>query len=206
MRCSRVCFAEDYLNERAHARRIYDNDLVSSPKRFANENRSNPLSNHRTTESSITRRPATTHAGIDRWYDMNFFWMRNVFSVMSSSDDEEDLIDHGEDASLGRIFQELKNAQSALKESRMENRTIFDKLTKKLGQFRSLALSVGVATFAFVRGLIVTSSFFLFQQKDYNLDRYRDSNQEENFRKEVVCILTISSYRMIIFSRWFSFV
>ena len=125
---------------------------------------------------------------------------------MSLSDDEEDLMDHGEDASLGRIFQELKNAQSALKESRTENRTIFDKLTKKLGQFRSLALSVGVATSASVRGLIVISNFFLFQQKDYNLDRYRDSNQDESFRKEVVCILTIDSYRLFIFWRWFSFV
>ena len=125
---------------------------------------------------------------------------------MSLSDDEEDLMDHGEDASLGRIFQELKNAQSALKESRIENRTIFDKLTKKLGQFRSLALSVGVATCASVRRLTVTSNFFLFQQKDYNLDRYRDANQDESFRKEVVCIQTIDSYRLVIFSRWFSFV
>lgn len=54
------------LLERESTCKTYVNDLVSSPKRFANENRSNPVSNHRATESSITRRPATTHAGIDR--------------------------------------------------------------------------------------------------------------------------------------------
>lgn len=64
---------------------------------------------------------------------------------LSSSDDEEDLMDHGDDTSLERILQELKNAQSELKESRSENRSIFNKLTKKLGQFHSLALSVGVS-------------------------------------------------------------
>ena len=63
--------------------------------------------------------------------------------MISSSDEEEETIDSGENMSLDRIFQELKDAQTALRDYRTENRDGYEKLAKKISQFRTLTLSVG---------------------------------------------------------------
>jgi hypothetical protein len=114
-----------------------------------------------------------------------------VFSVVSLSDDDDDPPTEHQDGLFDRIFHELKSTQSALKESRNENRDILTKLTKKLSHFRSLALSVDVATHTCLC-LLTMASIVLFQQKDYNLDRYRNANEDDHFQREVVCARLIA--------------
>ncbi|CAF4317966.1 unnamed protein product [Rotaria sp. Silwood2] len=85
-------------------------------------------------------------------------------SVTSSSDEEEGMINTSDKVSLNRIFQELKNTQTNLQGARNENRDMHKQLTtltQKINHFNSL-------------------------KNDHDLDRYRDSNDTEDFRKEVM--------------------
>ena len=109
------------------------------------------------------------------------------------------MIDRHDRISLDHILKEIKNSHTALRESQSENRATFDKLTKKLGYFRSLALSVCVFRQNFELEYTFVSYLISFKQKDYNLDRYRDSNDEENWKKNIVCIIVDESLSIFLY-------
>ncbi len=64
---------------------------------------------------------------------------------MTSSSDDEEVVDADQSVSLNRLFKELQNTQANVRDARVENRDIHQQLsnlTKKISNFRSLILSV----------------------------------------------------------------
>jgi hypothetical protein len=67
-----------------------------------------------------------------------------VVSPISSSSDDE-VTDAGHAVSFNRLFEELQNTQANIRDSRTDNRDIYQQLvslTKKMSRISSLMLSV----------------------------------------------------------------
>ncbi|CAF1467652.1 unnamed protein product [Didymodactylos carnosus] len=127
---------------------IFSGIHLASSKRLASENRSNPSTKRRVDHSSFPQKSS------------------QVTTVVSSSDDDEELMNIDDKVSLRRIFHELQNTQTNLRDARSDNRDIHQQLTKltqKMNHFSSI-ISV---------------------KNNQDLDRYRDSDSKEIFHDEI---------------------